>query len=106
VSDIFDSSSAPGLDGGTNFLRSFAFVEVDDRHPKNLRKGGLYRLNFSHYDDQDLHLYSFNRVDVDVMQAVSFLSERRVFVGRAVVTDGRERRTADPVLLLMPTRRR
>jgi hypothetical protein len=103
VSDIFDSGSAPGLAGGTDFLRSFAFVEVDNRHPKNLRKGGLYRLNFSHYDDQDLHAYSFNRVDVDVMQAISFLSERRVFVGRAVITGTDANAGQQVPFYLMPT---
>jgi hypothetical protein len=103
VSDIFDTGSAPGVDRGTDFLRSFAFVEVDDRHPKNLRKGGLYRLNFSHYADQDLHAYSFNRVDVDVMQAVSFLSERRVFVGRALITGTDANAGQQVPFYLMPT---
>jgi outer membrane translocation and assembly module TamA len=86
VSTIFDDSTAPGLSRQPTYLRSFAFVELDYRRPRNLRKGGLYRVDFSHYDDRDFNAYTFNRVNVDVQHAVSFFSERRIFVGRAVVT--------------------
>jgi hypothetical protein len=86
VSSVFDESEAPGLSRQPTYLRSFAFVEVDYRRPRNLRKGGLYRVDFSHYDDRDFNANTFNRVNVDVQHAVSFLSERRIVVGRALVT--------------------
>src|SRR5262249_3366869 len=66
ISTGFDETTAPGLLSQTTFLRPFAFVEVDYRQPKYARKGGLYRVDFSHYEDRDLNAYSFNRVDVDL----------------------------------------
>ena len=85
ISTVFDDSTAPGLSRQPKYLRPFAFVEVDYRQPKNARQGGLYRVDFSHYDDRDFHTYSFNRVDVDLQQAFSILAERRVFTVRAAV---------------------
>jgi hypothetical protein len=84
--DLFDDASAPGLAQQPTFIRSSAFLEVDFRHPRNIRKGGLYRLDVSHYEDRDYHAYSFNRIDVDVQQAISIFGERRILVGRAVLT--------------------
>src|SRR5262249_61832089 len=75
ISTAFDDASAPGLAQQPTFIRSSAFAEVDYRKPRNLRKGGLYRLEFSHYNDRQLDSYSFNRVDVDLQPAVTFLSE-------------------------------
>jgi surface antigen Omp85-like protein len=86
VSAVFDDASAPGLSRQPTFFRPFAFVEVDYRQPKNARKGGFYRADFSHYDDRDRNEYSFNRVDVDLRQAFSILAERRVFTVRAAMT--------------------
>ena len=86
ISTVFTDTTAPGLSQQPTFLRPFAFVEVDYRQPKNARKGGLYRVDFSHYDDRDFNAYSFNRVDIDLQQAFSVLSERRVFTLRAAMT--------------------
>ena len=85
ISSLFDETSAPGLSRQPDYLRPFAFVEFDYRQPKNVRKGGLYRVDLSHYADRDYDAYSFNRVDVNLEQAVSILGERRVFTGRAEV---------------------
>src|SRR5262249_43704616 len=86
ITSVFNETTAPGLSSQTTFFRPFAFVEVDYRQPKNARRGGYYRIDLSHYDDRDLKLYSFNRVDVDLRQAVSILDERRVFAVRATMT--------------------
>ena len=40
-------STAPGLGESVDYLRSMAFLEVDYREPKNARKGGWYRVDFS-----------------------------------------------------------
>src|SRR5262249_27975079 len=65
VEQRFDERSAPGLLRQPTFLKSHAFAVFDNRRPRNLRKGGLYRIDYSHYDDRDDHAYSFNRIDVD-----------------------------------------
>jgi outer membrane translocation and assembly module TamA len=63
----------------------------------------LYRVDFSHYDDRDFNAYTFNRVDVDLQHAVSFFSERRIFVGRAVVTHSDIGSGQQVPFYLMPT---
>jgi surface antigen Omp85-like protein len=85
ISTRFDDTSAPGLVRQPDYLRPFAFVEFDYRQPKYARKGGLYRVDFSHYTDREYDAYSFNRVDIDLEQAISILGERRVLTGRAEV---------------------
>ena len=93
-----------GCRGTPTSCGSSAFVEVDWRRPLNARKGGWYRAEFSHYDDRDLGAYSFNRLDVDLRQFVSFLSERRVLVGRGRGVDlGREADGRQVPFYLMPT---
>ena len=67
-------------------MRSSGFFEVDYRQPLNARRGGWYRVEFSRYEDHSLDAYSFNRVDVDLRQYVSFLAERRVIAARAYVS--------------------
>ena len=81
ASALFDPASAPGLVGSHDYLRTTAGVEVDYRQPKNARRGGWYRLDFSNvHDDSGAH--GFRRVDVDLRQYASVLSERRVFAVR------------------------
>jgi hypothetical protein len=82
----FDETTAPGLSAQPDFLRSSAFIEVDYRRPTYARNGGWYRLEYSHLADQTLGAYTFNRFDLDVRQAVSFLGERRVLWGRAAMS--------------------
>ena len=80
-----------------------AFVEVDYRQPKNARKGGWYRVDFSQFDDQTTGRYTFNRVDTDLRQFVGFLAERRVMAARLFVSTSDT--DADHVMpfYLMPT---
>jgi hypothetical protein len=103
ISDVFDESSAPGLASQPDFVRSLAIVDVDWREPRNARRGGWYRVELSHYDDRDQNLYSFNRFDIDLRQYVSFLSERRVFVGRAFVSTSDTASGQTMPFYLMPT---
>jgi hypothetical protein len=86
VHEEFDPTTVPGLDGTANFLRSSAFVEVDYRQPKNARQGGWYRLDYSHYDDRTLDMFTFNRFDADVRQFFGFLAGRRVIAARLAVS--------------------
>jgi len=82
IGDRFMPATAPGLGDSADFLRSIAFVEVDYRQPKNPRKGGWYRVDFSHFDDRTNGRYTFNRVDADLRQFFGFFAERRVIAAR------------------------
>jgi hypothetical protein len=99
----FDETTAPGLFAQPNYLRSIAFVDVDYRRPLNARKGGWYRAEWSHFDDRNGMGYSFNRFDVDVRQFVSFLSERRVLVGRVVASTSEAAAGQQMPFYMMPT---
>jgi hypothetical protein len=101
--EVFDATSAPGLDSDTDFLRSYATLDVDYRQPRNARRGGWYRAELSHYADRDQQRYSFNRLDIDLRQFVSVLSERRIFVGRAYVSSSSPSSGATVPFYLMPT---
>lgn len=72
--------------GELDYLRSTGFVEVDYREPKYGRRGGWYRLNFSHYSDRNAGALSFNRTDIDVRQFFGFLADRRVIAVRGWVS--------------------
>ena len=82
VLEVFDPEELPGITSSADFLRSSAFAEVDYREPKNARRGGWYRLDFSHYDDRTAGAYTFNRLDADLRQFVGFLAGRRVLAAR------------------------
>ena len=93
----------PGLGASVDFVRSSAFVDLDARRPRNARRGGWYRAELSHYADRDQHRFSFKRLDVDLRQFVSVLSERRVFMGRAFVSTSDTARGQTMPFYLMPT---
>jgi len=103
IGDVYDEQSAPGLARQPDFLRTIGILDIDYREPRNARKGGWYRVEFSHYDDQDLGAYTFNRLDVDLRQYVSFLSERRVLVGRAFISTSDTTSGQTMPFYLMPT---
>ena len=82
VTDTFPPSDVPGLTSRADFMRSEAFVEVDYREPLYPKKGGWYRIDFSHYDDRTTDQFSFNRIDADFRQFFGFLAGRRVIAAR------------------------
>ena len=86
TADAFSPSEAPGLDARADFLRSDAFIEVDYRQPRYPKKGGWYRVDFSHYDDRTLGQFTFNRIDADLRQFIGFLAGRRVIAARLFVS--------------------
>jgi len=103
IEDLFDPSRAPGLGESADYLRSTAFFEVDYREPKNARRGGWYRVDFSRFDDRTTGRYTFNRVDTDLRQFFGFLAGRRVVATRLFVSTSNT--DADRVMpfYLMPT---
>ena len=86
VTDLFPPSDVPGVDTDTDFIRTDAFVEVDYREPLYPKKGGWYRIDFSHFDDRTANQFSFNRIDADVRQFFGFLAGRRVIAARLFVS--------------------
>jgi hypothetical protein len=86
IEEIFDPTTAPGLGQAVDYLRSMAFLEIDYREPKNARRGGWYRVEFSHVDDRTSGTYTFNRIDTDLRQFVGFLADRRVLAARLFVS--------------------
>jgi hypothetical protein len=86
IEDNFDPTTAPGLGESIDYLRTMAFAEFDYREPKNPKKGGWYRVTFSHFDDRTRGLYTFNRVDTDLRQFVGFLAGRRVIAARLFIS--------------------
>lgn len=86
ITTLFDRSTTPGIGESVDYLRSMAFLEIDYREPKNARRGGWYRLDFSRFDDRTDGRFTFNRVDADIRQFVGLLADRRVLAGRLFVS--------------------
>jgi len=103
IEEIFDSSGAPGLDERVDYLRSTAFLEIDYREPKNARKGGWYRIDFSRFEDRSAGRQSFNRLDADLRQFVGLLAERRVLAARLFVSTSEATSGGLMPFYLMPT---
>ncbi len=103
IGEVFDEQSAPGLTQQPDYQRSIVFVDVDWRRPLNARKGGWYRAEVSRYDDRQGLGFSFDRLDVDLRQYVSFLSERRVLVGRVAAATSNVEPEEQVPFYLMPT---
>ncbi len=103
IETLFNPSTAPGLGESVDYLRAMAFLEIDYREPKNARRGGWYRIDFSRFDDRTTGRDSVTRVDADLRQFVGLLAGRRVLAARLFVstsdTDGGQ---AMP-FYLMPT---
>jgi outer membrane translocation and assembly module TamA len=80
---FIDVASAPA---NVDYVRSHAFVEVDYREPLNARRGGWYRLDFSHFGDREGGLWSFHRTDLDVRQFIGMFADRRVIALRGWIS--------------------
>jgi hypothetical protein len=79
----FDETAAPGLTRQPNFLRTGFFAEVDRRDaPGNPRAGGVYRVEFSDYQDRSLGAFGFRRFGAEVEQYVPFNAGQRVVAFR------------------------
>lgn len=103
IGDVHDETSAPGLSTQPDFVRTLGFVDIDWRAPRYARRGGWYRAEVSRYEDRDTGAFSFTRLDVDLRQYFSILSERRVFVGRAFVSTSDTTGDDTMPFYLMPT---
>jgi outer membrane protein assembly factor BamA len=103
IGERFDAATAPGLGSTSDHLRSYVTLDVDRRQPRNARRGGWYRAELAHFAHTDGSRYSFDRLDVDLRQFASILSERRVFVARAYVSTSSPSPGQAVPFYLMPT---
>lgn len=80
----FTPAQAPGIDRQSNFYRYGGFGKFDYRDdPFAPRNGGSYVLQYTRYEDHNLHLHDFNLVDIDLQQYFGFFNKSRVFAFRA-----------------------
>lgn len=89
---IYTEATTPGISKQTNFLRAGAFAQFDYRdNPGRPRWGGNYIAQVFTYSDRELHRNSFNRLDLEAQQYVSFFNGRRTLAlrGRSILTDTR-----------------
>jgi outer membrane protein assembly factor BamA len=103
VSETFPPPEAPGLESQTDFLRSDLFVEVDYRDTRYPKRGGWYRVDFSHFADRRTDLFSFNRIDADLRQFIGFLAGRRVIAARLFLSTSNTSEGQTMPFYLMPT---
>ena len=90
IGSLFDTHSLPGYVDEATYLRKDASVAYDWRdNPLHPRAGGRYAVQYSHYTDQDLGQFGFNRIAVDLHQYVPLPNQYRTLALRAgaVLTD-------------------
>ena len=101
--ELFPPSEVPGVNSRSDFVRSEVFMEVDYREPINAKKGGWYRVDFSHYDDRTTDQFTFNRLDADIRQFFGFLAGRRVIAARLFVSTSDTEAGQTMPFFFMPT---
>jgi hypothetical protein len=70
--------SAPGLGVNPKYVHSTGSAGIDWRpSPDYARRGGLYQVSYHNYDDRD-SVYSFDRVDAEIVQHLPILRENWV----------------------------
>jgi Omp85 superfamily domain len=85
IEEVHSSLSAPGLFNETTYTQSTAFTAIDWREsPGYSRRGGLYSIALTDYRDTD-DIFSFRRIDANLIQLVPVLKEHWVFGVRATV---------------------
>lgn len=86
----FSEATTPGIQNQTNFVQGGGYVQYDWRdNPGGPRRGGNYFAQYSTFADVGRGGYSFDRVDLEAQQYISFFNQRRVIAlrGRVQATD-------------------
>jgi hypothetical protein len=79
----YTSTTAPGLGADPTYLHTRFSVGIDWRQaPGYTRKGGLYQATFHDYRNNNGGIYSFQRLDTDVIQHIPILRETWVLALR------------------------
>lgn len=91
IESRFSPANTPGLDVPRfTYINSSAHLGIDTRRPLGYSgRGGLYRVRFDDYREQDRDLYSFTSVEAEVLQLIPILRANWVIAlrGLATVTD-------------------
>lgn len=75
IEDAYTAETAPGLGSSPRYVHSVASAAVDWRPSAGYaRRGGLYEIRYHNYRDGDA-VYSFDRIDAEVVQHVPILRE-------------------------------
>jgi hypothetical protein len=78
IETVFTPATAPGLGDSPDYIHSFGSAGIDWRPAAGYaRTGGLYQLTYHNYDDRD-SVYSFDRVDAEIVQHLPILRENWV----------------------------
>ena len=81
--ELFDDSTAPGLDAQPDFIRFATSVFLDYRDVfGNPNRGGMYTATYAHFFDRDQGDYDFRRIAFDLRQYVPLGSEQRILAAR------------------------
>src|SRR5204863_9746299 len=71
IEQRFTVDNTAGLFSSPTYVRSRTFAEIDWRESLGYtRRGGLYRVDWSHYDQTNAGPYSFRRLDAEIDQFV------------------------------------
>jgi hypothetical protein len=75
---VYSPATAPGLGGHPKYLHSVATAGIDWRPSEGYaRHGGLYEIGYHNYADVD-DVYSFDRLDGEIVQHIPILRENWV----------------------------
>lgn len=87
IDESFTPETAPGLDADPLYIRSNLFAAFDNRtSPGYTDRGGLYRLDWFDYRQQNDGPYSFKRLDGEVRQFIPILHGNWVIGLRGLVS--------------------
>ena len=90
IESMHTPATAPGLGADPTYLHTQVAAGIDWRSPAPgyTRRGGLYQATFHNYRSNQGGIYSFQRLDGDVIQHIPLYRETWVFAfrGRAVTT--------------------
>jgi hypothetical protein len=75
IETVHTPATAPGLGVSPKYVHSTASAGIDWRPAAGYaRRGGLYQVSYHKYDDRD-SIYSFDRIDAEIVQHLPILRE-------------------------------
>ena len=84
IEEVFDETTATGLNDDPEFLRWGTFVVFDHRDLQSgPRSGGLYGVRFRQYSDVGLNKFSFRQSEFEAQYYLPYFNKTRVIALRA-----------------------
>ncbi|MDH4065619.1 MAG: BamA/TamA family outer membrane protein [Acidobacteriota bacterium] len=84
IEEVFDDSTAKGLNDDPEFLRWGTFLAFDHRDLQSgPRSGGFYGARFRQYSDIDLNKFSFRQSEFEAQYYIPYFNKSRVIALRA-----------------------